>query len=213
MNVCKGLLMGFLAVLSGTPLATAGIIIPSSVSETIVESRTGGLNFTAYSEGQPPAGTNNWQNSTAKSTAVGVTAGIGSRFNTSTNIGGATAWFQVAPTLPTAGGTYEIYVTATGSSQGNVTSTITQTGGTGLPATTTSFSPPPNAWNLVGTLVLNSGVNNPTIRFDETANSNRMYADAVLFAEVLTIPEPGMISLVSVGLLGVFSIRRRRFEF
>ena len=77
--------------------AVQAAIIPGSLSETIVESRTGGLNFAAYSEGQPAAGTNNWQNSTGKSTAAGVTAastvcvntaGIQMRSNSTVSAGG-----------------------------------------------------------------------------------------------------------------------------
>ena len=106
------------------------------------------------------------------------------------------------PTLPTAGGTYDVYTTVTSASGTlDVTSTITVTGGTGLPATTTTgFDTPGNVWNLVGTLTLNSGVNNPTVRFDETANSNRFYADAVLFAEQAgTVAEDGDIRVGRPG--------------
>jgi hypothetical protein len=208
MNSYKNLLAGLSAVLLSTPLASAGIIIPSSVSETIVESRSGGQNFAAYSE--MSITNNTWANSTAKSTAAGLTGGIGSRFNSNSFIGGQNVWFQVAPTLPTAGGTYEVYVTVTTASGAiTMTSNIATTGGSGLPASTTAFSTAEsgNKWGLVGTLTLDAGVNNPTVRFHETANSLRFYADGVLFAEV--VPEPATIVLIGIACAGMLTGRRR----
>jgi hypothetical protein len=62
----------------------------------------------------------------------------------------------------------------------------------------------------VGTLALNAGVDTPTIRFEETAlgAADRLYADAVLFAEL--VPEPATFALVSLGLAGIFLASRRR---
>src|SRR5690348_6469666 len=88
-----------LAVLATTAVTASAAIIPGSLSETMVESRTGGLNFADYAELTVfPDG---WSNSASKSTAAGVTAGIGSRFNGTNSFAGA---FEVSPTLPTAGG-------------------------------------------------------------------------------------------------------------
>jgi hypothetical protein len=189
--------------------ATAAHIIAGSLSETIVESRTGGLNFADYAEhggGFPDS----WTNSTAKSSAQGVTAGIGSRFNSTAGFGG---WFEVSPTLPTAGGTYEVYVTVT-SASGAITATtdVAATGGTGLPASTTAFSTAEsaNTWGLVGTLTLEAGVDTPIVRFTENQHSNRLYADAVLFAEMQVIPEPSTIALAGLALVGVACAARRR---
>ena len=165
-----------------------------TVSDVIVESRSGGQNFGQYSDsgaGFP----NSWSDSGSKSTASGATQGIGSRFNTTAGIGGAATWFQVSPTLAVAGASYQVYVTVTSASGTiNVTSTITQSGCSGLPATTTAFSTPGNVWNLVGTITLNAGVTTPTIRFDETANNNRFYADAVKFFYVPPPPSPPSIA-------------------
>lgn len=192
-----------------TSVANAGHIIAGSLSETIVESRTGGLNFADYAEhggGFPDS----WSNSTAKSTAPGVTAGIGSRFNSTAGFGG---WFEVSPTLPTAGGTYEVYVTVT-SASGAITATtdVATTGGTGLPTSTTAFSTAEsaNTWGLVGTLTLDPGTDTPIVRFTENQHSNRLYADAVLFAEMQVIPEPSTIALTCLALVGVACAARRR---
>jgi len=162
-----------------------GVLTPTAVLDVIVESRTGGQNFAAYSD-VSPGFPNSWANSTSKSTAPGCSAAsIGSRYNSNAGIGGATTYFQVAPTLPVMGGTYDLYVTVNSTAGANVVSTITQTGCTGLPATTTAFSVnSANVWTRVGTLTLNLTVTTPSIRFDETANDNRFIADAVKFVYV-----------------------------
>lgn len=187
-----------------TSLVTGELVL----SETFVESRSGGQNFAAYSEhggGWPDS----WANSSAKSEAPGLTAGIGSRFNSTAGFGG---WFEVSPLLPEAGGVYDIYVSVT-SGSGAITATadITATGGTGLPATTTAFSTAESAdtWGYVGTLTLADGVETPTIRFAENTHSNRFYADGVAFVQA--IPEPSTYAAIFGGLAlaGAFVYRRR----
>lgn len=72
-------------------------------SEIFVESRSGGQNFaTGYSEG------GSWTNGSSKSTATGMTSGIGSRAAVA-NISGATARFKLPAGAMT--GTYEVYLT------------------------------------------------------------------------------------------------------
>jgi hypothetical protein len=198
----------FAAVICGAFSAVA------SADVVIVESRVGGQNFSAYAEdvvGFP----NSWQSSSAKSAAPGVTAGIGSRFNTSAAIGGSAIYFEASPTLALASGLYRVDVTTT-SLSGTLTgivSTVTVTNGTlsgtdidtNLPGfQTAAFSSPHDTWNLVGNISLNSGVNQPTVRFDETASTNRLYADAVRFT---LVPEPACAALLP--LLTLLAIRRR----
>jgi hypothetical protein len=208
--MCTCALGGGIAVVLDAQI-TSVVTGELALSETFVESRSGGKNFAAYTEhggGFPDT----WSNSTAKSSAPGLTAGVGSRFNSNAGFG---AWFQVSPTLPTAGGTYEVYVTVT-SGSGAISAPsfgVTVTGGSGLPATTGAFgvsaSQPGNAWNLVGTLILSEGVSTPTIRFSEATHDNRFYADGVAFVEV--IPEPSTYAAIFGGLalMGALVYRRR----
>lgn len=202
----KWVVVELLVCLTLTAAANADVVIVESVS--------GGQNFSSYSEdggGFP----NGWQTSGSKSTAPGVTAGLFSRFNTNSAIGGSNTWFQVAPVLLVPGGSYRVDVTTT-SASGNLTgivSTVTVTNGvlfgmdidTNLPGFQTgAFSSPHNTWNLVGNLTLSPGSNQPAVRFDETANTNRFYADAVRFT---LIPEPACVGMLP--LLGVILSRRR----
>ena len=158
--------------------AAAIAATPSSQAQTIVvETRAGGQNLTSYTEGL-----GNWQNSTLKSSAAGVTPGIGSRWSTAEG-----AIFNVAPPLED-GAIYAVDIT-----QGSATSIaltmdvgITVVGGTGLPATTPVFgqNTGANTWEHIGFLTNDVGVTTPTITFTRMQSSGgRYYADAIRFTK------------------------------
>lgn len=151
-----------------TPRAPADVVM--------VESRSGGQNYAAYSESGA------WANSTAKSTAPGTTTGIGSRYGTQDGIS-----FSVTPTLANAGGRYIVEAThgVSTSFPTNLLASVTVIGGSGLPTQTTAFARfPENAWREVGTLTLDPGVTTPTVTFTKlpvAGTAQRIGADAVRF--------------------------------
>jgi hypothetical protein len=136
--------------------------------------------------------------SSAKSTAAGL-SGTGCRYSTG---GSGTPSCTFKPTLATAGGTYDVYLTHTlSSSSGDMVASITRTGFTGLPDTTDVFkSAYANTWASVGQMKLNPGVTLATVKFTYSTGTldgtHRMYSDAVKFSisaaqppSVLTPPQ------------------------
>lgn len=93
---------------------TVGPVTPS-FPEFIIESRSGGQNYSKYSEIS-----GDWQNSTSKSTASGVTSGIGSRFAT-LDTKNDVARFTLAgiPGVPAGQHYYKIYYTTNNVSSTN----------------------------------------------------------------------------------------------
>ncbi|MEO7300435.1 MAG: autotransporter-associated beta strand repeat-containing protein [Verrucomicrobiota bacterium] len=149
-----------------------------------MESRSGGVNFAAYSE-SVTGGDITWNNSTTKSTAPGTTAALGSRFCPSTGTTGTPA-FTVQPTL-VSGTTYLVEVTHTASSASTtIIAAITQTDCTGLPATTDGFQGGRGngvAWYGIG--YITTTTTTPTIKFAYSSGTlSRFYADAVRFTPV-----------------------------
>lgn len=154
----------------------------------IVESRQGGQNFQWYSEIS-----GRWFDSVAKSSALGTTYDIGSRFITINGVS-EEGEAQFAPEIPAAG-KYDIYVTwgNSGNSK-NVKYTVeydskqdvkylNQAGwGGDLPQNS-------NEWHKLGTYELKAGKSvTVKVQSDEVTgvpspeNSGRVYADAVKFA-------------------------------
>lgn len=164
-------LLGFAAVLAGSGL---GLKAETVIIQSRVAIHAGDW---SYAED-----TGNWQNSSAQSSAPGLTGGVGSRF--ATTDGSA---FTVYPVLE-AGGTYHVEVTHGTSSNIplDLMVGIQTVGGSGLPGTTAEFNQlPANAWRRVGTLVLDPGQTTPTITFTKlegaTGPANRFYMDAIRF--------------------------------
>ena len=158
-------------------------------AQVIVESRSGGQNFAAYSDAVF-GGDRSWGNSTAKSAASGVTGGIGSRFAPNSGTTGI-PYFSVTPTL-TPGTTYIVDVTHTTAANNcspDIIVSITQSGCSGLPAATDGFQATKgkDAWYAVG--YVTPTVATPTLTFAYSsgtlaATGGRFYADAVRFRPV-----------------------------
>lgn len=157
-------------------VALCGAAVWTQADVVIVETRTGGQNLGWYSE------SGEWWNSSAKSSAPGTTAGIGSRY--ADDDGTA---FTVSPTLAKPGGTYTVEVTHGISSSipsSNFPISVESTGGSGLPGSTDAFTRyPEHAWRTVGAITLDPGVATPTITFTRPAGvaAGRFYADAIRF--------------------------------
>jgi hypothetical protein len=134
----------------------------------IVESRSGGKNYTNYAE---VSGT--WYNSTAKSTATGCTSGIGSRF-CYIGSGARAAEFRFTPT---ATGSYQVYTTnATTTNSGNpLVHKVTHAGGTtnvNVCQNSTCSPNPCNVWRSLGTFTLNASTQyKVTLDGDTTSGS------------------------------------------
>ncbi len=117
----------------------ASLTLTTQMISFIVESRSGGQNYANYSE------TGTWNSTTGKSTAAGVTTGIGHRWCT---IGsGATASFSFTPT---ATATYEVFTTnCTTSNSGNpLVHKVTHAGGVDNVNVCQNTTCTPNACNV-----------------------------------------------------------------
>ncbi len=125
--------------------------------------------------------------STCKSSAPGLTGPAKVQYATG---GGGIPSVTVRPTLPIAGGTYEVYVTHCATScSADLVASITQVSCSGLPATTPVFqSSYANTWGYVGQMTLAAGVTVPTITFTKSGGtlgaSSRMYSDGYKFVYV-----------------------------
>lgn len=158
------------------------------VGDVIVESRLpdGSLNS------DPLYADSGFANSTLKSTAPGLT-GTGSRYATA-----GTPAYTIRPTLPVSGGTYEVYLThgvATSISD-DIVVAVSQTGCSGLPATTTVHREPGgNTWEYLGRMKLQSGVTVPSLSFSYASgalgSTSRMYSDSTKF---VFVPPPTIVA-------------------
>jgi len=168
---------------------------PGVVNDLIVESRLadGSLNS------NPPYADSGFANSTLKSSAPPLTGSStqGSRYATA-----GTPFFAIQPTLPVAGGTYDVSLThgSASSISDDIVVAVTQSGCTGLPATTTIFRQPGgNTWESLGRMTAGPGVSVPTLTFTyssgtlDALGNGRMYSDAIKFVFVPP-PQPPVIT-------------------
>ncbi len=153
------------------------------VNDVIVEARLsdGSLNS------NPPYADSYFADSSVKSAAPGL-SGMGSRYAVS-----GTPSFTVKPSLPVAGGSYEVYVTqdSAASISDDIIVAVGQSGCTGLPATTTVFQQPGGeTWEYLGRMKLNAGVMVPTLTFTYSSGTlnadgnGRMYSDATKYVYI-----------------------------
>ncbi len=132
--------------------STANLTLLAGPVEFIVESRSGGLNFASYSE------VGGWTSSTAKSTAPGVTAGIGSRLAYISTTG-QDAVFSFTPSTS---GTYAIFVTGPLSTNtpSNARHVVAHTGGSSdvfVDQNNTTNPGYSTRWNSLGEYTLAAG--------------------------------------------------------
>ena len=166
--------------------------LAQTVNDVIVESRLPG----GSPNSNPPYTDSGFLDSAGKSTVGGLT-GTGSRYSSG---GSGTPSCTFKPALGVAGGTFDVYLTHTHSNcSGDLLATVTQTGCSGLPATTTAFqSGVANTWAYVGRMTLNPGVTVPAVAFTYSSGAlsgtARMYSDAVKFVFVPPPPTPPSIA-------------------
>jgi len=151
---------------------------PGVMADVIIESYrpNGTLNV------NPPYADTGFALSTLKSSAAGLVA-TNSRYGSS-----GSPSFMITPTLPVAGGYYDVYLTHGNapSISDDIVVAIGQSGCSGLPATTTIFREPgANTWESLGRLKLDAGVSAPVLTFSHSSGglsgTARMYSDAIKF--------------------------------
>ena len=182
---------------------------PGVVNDVIVEAR---LSDGSLNSNPPYTDNSSFADSTLKSTAAGLT-GSGSRYAIS-----GTPKFTVKPSLPIPGGTYDVYVTqgSASSISDDIVVAVSQSGCSGLPATTTLFQESGgNTWEYLGRMKLNAGVSAPTLSFTYAGGTlttgYRMYSDATRYVFVPPPAPPAITSqpqgrVVSLGSSATFSV-------
>ncbi|HSW45504.1 MAG TPA: immunoglobulin domain-containing protein, partial [Phycisphaerae bacterium] len=151
----------------------------------IVESRSGGKNYSQYSE------TGTWFDSSVKSRANGVTVGIGTR---GAYASGGTPNTAVFRFTPASSGQYQVFATwptsTNATSQGEFR--VTHAGGTASTVQNLNSSSNPagqNWWNSLGTYTLNSGIQYTVTLTDEYyKNGWVLRTDAVKWKLIGAVP-------------------------
>lgn len=173
----------------------------ATFSEYIVESRTGGKNFDKYNEIS-----GDWQNSTSKSTAPGITAGIGSRFATLESANDVVRFEpSEAPSILLPGtAEYDVYITTNNISSTNCSNATWRVNtAAGLQAGTVNITAANtgNLWYLIGRFQLNSSTGYLELSSAGTTTTpntttTRIVADAAKFTLVSAPPQNGADILI-----------------
>ncbi|HPD30878.1 MAG TPA: immunoglobulin domain-containing protein [Phycisphaerae bacterium] len=149
----------------------------------MVESRSGGQNYAKYSE------TGGWANSGGKSTAAGVTAGIGSRYGSTYRSVAGEKHAIFGADLPAAG-TYEVSVTwgANANRRTPILHRIVHAGGT--TDVNVDQAATANTWVSLGVYTFGAGsdVGSVDVNNLNIDASGSMYADAVKWVYVASPP-------------------------
>ncbi|MCX7625782.1 MAG: family 10 glycosylhydrolase, partial [Candidatus Sumerlaeaceae bacterium] len=171
---------------------TVGPVSPT-FPEFIVETRTGGQNVSRYQEIS-----GDWQNSTSKSTAAGVTAGIGSRFATlDTKNDVARFHLSGISGVPSGAHYYEIYYTTNNVSStncANCTYRVKTPSGVVSGTFDVLASTTGNVWyKVVGPILLDSSdgyfeVDSSSSTTAPNGGNTRLPTDAVKFKFVEYLP-------------------------
>lgn len=173
--------------------ADSNVVGPISVTipSTIVESRSGGQNFAAYSEVS-----GDWQNSTSKSTAPGVTGGIGSRFATmGTTMSTKNDVARFSPTnLVTGTNLYDIAYTTNnvGSTDApNTTWRVTTASGVVSGTFDVTAANTGNQWATIGRFALDAATARLEVDSSTSTGSgtDRLPTDAVRFSFVAGVAD------------------------
>lgn len=177
------------------------LISETPITEFIVESREGGKNYANYSESG-----GGFADSSAKSSAAGTTAGIGSRFGSMAFAKEASYSFT-----PSVSGPYQAFATWAPST--NATSSlehvVTHDGGsTSVLLDQNSGTNPTGGdnWNSLGTYDFTAGNTYSVSQVTDGTGSGIMRNDAIRW---VLIPEPAS-AMLFLGILGGLFLRRSR---
>lgn len=152
-------------------------------ADIYVESRTGGQNLDSYSE------TGTFANSTAKSTASGVTALIGCRYSETGIALGRIAHFK----LPASASSqwYSVYITTPVSSSNSTNGQTSVHHNSGTATASLNLRSAENIWVKLGDFELTAGVSSVDLTFTLVETGKRISADSVKFTTLdIDTPTP-----------------------
>jgi N-acetylmuramoyl-L-alanine amidase len=155
-------------------ISSSTAVLTVSANIYLVESRTGGKNYAKYAE------TGTWADAAGKSSATGVTSGIGVRYGSTYRSVAGEKHAIFSADLP-APGRYEVFATwpANSSRRTPIVHRITHAAGT--TSVNVDQAVTANVWLSLGTFTFNAGVNTGQVDMSNTGidASGSMYADAM----------------------------------